>query len=559
MQPVREQLEKLVQRAVHSAFPELTPEQAAVTIEVPAKSTHGDYATSLPLRLASVLRQAPLAIAEKIAAAMPASSMIGEVTTAAPGFVNIRLSAKWLNKLPEEILAQGEHYGDVDVGKGQRVLVEFISANPTGPLHVGTGRGAFTGDVLSNVLDKANYEVTREYYLNDIGKQVATLAESVTRRYFQQQGIPMDYPENFYQGDYVIELAKKLKLDSMRMANMLEVRDRIQARVLRMMITDIKRLVEKKLKIKMDSWFSEQSLYSKKITDQVFHHLQEQGLTYEKDDATWLRTTAHGDDKDRVLKKADGDQTYFLSDVAMLWYRFNVQKFDEVTIILGADHHGYIKRFQAAAQMIGVDPARLKLPIVQLVRFIENGVEVKMSKRKGTFVELEELINEVGLDAARFFFLMHAADTHMDFDLALAKEQSQKNPVYYVQYAHARISGILRNVAQVSRRRSAKHISEPLAHPAELALLRQLLRFPELVTDAARSGSLQKLPFAAMELATTFHEFYDQVRVIDGETVADRRATLVAATAQVLRQLLGLMGVSSPKHMAQRMDHHTEQ
>lgn len=549
MQPVREQLEKLVQRAVTKAFPDVPAEKAAVTIEVPAKATHGDYATSLPLRLAGVLQQPPMAIAEQIAAAVSASSMIEAVTTAAPGFLNIRLSAKWLNKLPEEILKQGNHYGDVDVGKGQRVLVEFISANPTGPLHVGTGRGAFTGDVLSNVYAKANFKVTREYYLNDIGKQVATLAESVTRRYFQQQGIPMDFPETCYQGDYVTDLAKNLKLDRVRMANMLDVRDRIQARVLRMMISDIRRLVEKKLKIKMDSWFSEASLYTKKVPEQAFRFLKEQSLTYEKDEATWLKTTTHGDDKDRVLRKTDGDQTYFLSDVALLWYRFKIRKFDRVTIVLGADHHGFIKRLKAAAQMIGVDPEKLSLPIVQLVRFIENGVEVKMSKRAGTFVTLDELVNEVGLDASRFFFLMHDADTHMDFDLALAKEQSQKNPVYYVQYAHARISGILRNVAQVSRRRSAKHISEPLAHPAELALLRQLLRFPEFVTDAANSGSLQRLPFAAMELATTFHEFYDQVRVIDGETIADRRATLVAATAQVLRQLLGLMGVSAPQRM----------
>jgi len=549
MQPVREQLEKLVQRAVTKAFPDAPAEKAVVTIEVPAQATHGDYSCSLPLRLAGVLKQNPMAIAEAIAAAMPSSSMISEVTTAAPGFLNIRLSPKWLNKLPQEILAQGNHYGDVDVGKGQRVLLEFISANPTGPLHVGTGRGAFTGDVLSNVLAKANFKVTREYYLNDIGKQVATLAESVTRRYFQQQGIPMDYPENLYQGAYVADLAKKLKLDRVRMANMLEVRDRIQARVLRMMIADIRRLVEKKLKITMDSWFSEASLYTKKVPDQAFRFLKEQELTYEKDEATWLKTTMQGDDKDRVLRKTDGDQTYFLSDVALLWYRFNIRKFDRVVVVLGADHHGFIKRLKAAAQMIGVDPKKLSLPIVQLVRFIENGVEVKMSKRAGTFVTLDELVNEVGLDAARFFFLMHDADTHMDFDLALAKEQSQKNPVYYVQYAHARISGILRNVAQVSRRRSAKHNSEPLAHPAELALLRQLLRFPELVTDAARSGSLQRLPFAAMELATTFHEFYDQVRVIDGETVVDRRATLVAATAHVLRQLLGLMGVSAPQRM----------
>jgi arginyl-tRNA synthetase len=428
-------------------------------------------------------------------------------------------------------------------GKKKKILVEFISANPTGPMTLGNGRGAFAGDTLANVLTMNGWNVWREYYLNDIGNQVNILAESVIRRYFQLQGIPTEYPDYCYQGDYVTELAKKLKLEKQKIRDVTTLRDKIKVRILNTMITGLQRVVEKSLKVKFNAWFRESVLYEKKLDVKALDALRNHDLVYEKDGATWFRTTAYGDDKDRVLIKANGEKTYFLSDIALRWNRFAQRGFEREILFLGADHHGYIKRLEAGMAALGF-AKRLDVRIVQLVRLMENGNEVKMSKRAGTYVALEDLVNDVGLDVARFFFLMHAANSHMDFNLSLAKEQSEKNPVFYVQYAHARISSILKKTARLKPRSGKTPI-----HPSETALVKALLEFPLLIAEVGESYEVQKLPFYASTLATKFHDFYTNCRVIDEQQVWAHRLLLARATQTVIAKVLGVMGVSAPEKM----------
>ncbi|MBI3115258.1 MAG: arginine--tRNA ligase [Candidatus Kerfeldbacteria bacterium] len=552
---IRHQLQQAVVKRVRERWPELA-DPPAVVIEPPRDSRHGDYATNVALQLAPALKRPPLDIAQEIADGLMKPSL-GTVEVAAPGFVNIRLASDTLKRVPAAILREGKQYGTGDAGKGARVHVEFISANPTGPLHLGNGRGAFLGDVTSNLLSAAGYKVWREYYVNDIGKQVETLAESVVRKYFIRQGIVMEYPDHLYQGGYVEELAVKLKLDGAK-ADMRKLRRRVQSRVLNLMLADIKKLVEKRLGVRYDRWFRESELYAQKLDAHILAKLRHDGLVEVRDGAVWMKTTQFGDDKDRVLVKANGEQTYFLSDVAYVNDKFNRRTFDRAIIFLGADHHGYVGRLKAAAAALG-HPGALQAIIMQLVRLIRDGQEVRMSKRAGNFVTLDELVDWVGPDVARFFFLMHAADTHMDFDLNLAKERSEKNPVFYVQYAHARICSVVRKVEGllhekkgVGRRAQGagkvKMVRGMFGEP-EAKLARVLLRYPDVVEDAAAALAPQQLPFFALDLARAFHDYYDRARIIEGETVNQTRLTLLEATRQVLQNCLSLMGVSAPEKM----------
>ncbi|MBI2984798.1 MAG: arginine--tRNA ligase [Candidatus Kerfeldbacteria bacterium] len=535
-----DRLRQLLSESIRRAYPAVG--EVEVAIEPAPAERFGHYASSVALKLGPMVKQPPIEVAQHILAQMGKVSILAKAEVASPGFINFWLSPKWLMSYAPKIAADRK-FGHNDAGRGGKILVEFISANPTGPMTLGNGRGAFAGDTMSNVLAISGWRVSREFYLNDIGQQVNILAESVIRRYFQFKGIPTEYPDYCYQGEYVTDLAKQLKIDRLKLQDMMTIRDRIKSRILNIMIRDIQRVVAKKLKVEFDRWVRESSLYAEKLDVKVVDELRRHDLLAHKDGALWFRTTAFGDDKDRVLIKKDGEKTYFLSDIALRWDRFAIRGVKREILYLGADHHGYVRRLKAAMAALGF-AHQLDAEIVQLVRLIRDGHEVKMSKRAGTYVTLEEVVDEVGLDAARFFFLMHAPNTHMDFDITLAKERSEKNPVYYVQYAGARLAGILKNAASLPVQRS----KEP-PQPSELRLVKALLYFPTVVAEVAVSHETQKLPFYSLDLATKFHEFYTQCRVIDTGTVWAHRLQLVRVTRQVLERVLGLMGVTCPERM----------
>lgn len=523
-----------------------------IEVEYPQEEKYGDYSSNIVMKIAPLVNKNPLEIGELIIKKLSQDSrnknFFEKIELVPPGFLNFYLTKNWLNRQVNLILKAGKNYGQSHLGKNQKVQVEFISANPTGPLHLGNGRGGFIGDTLANLLKFAGYKVQREYYINDLGKQIDLLGESVTRRYLQLQGIKIDYPEDLYQGEYIKELAQKLKLRDYKLNyknKIKEIRERIKTLAFREMVSQIKKLVGSKLKIKYHQWFSEKSLYDEGGVDKILEFLKQENLVYKKEGALWFKTNQFGDDKDRVLIKADGEQTYFLSDIAYHWNKFAKRKFQKVIDIWGADHQGYVGRMQAITKALGFE-GQLEIIIVQLVRLMSKGKEVKMSKRKGTFVTLEELVDQVGLDVARFFFLMCKPGTHMDFDLDLARKRSQKNPVYYVQYAYTRICSIIRK----ARKRGLKiQKSTGFTQREEFDLIRRLIKFPEMIKAISQNYEVHRLPFQALEIAESFHNFYTQCKVIDRERVNLNRFKLIQATQIVLKNSLSLMGISAPEKM----------
>ncbi len=545
---VQQYLQNKLAKIVAASWPIVKEQPVDFEVSYPPDDRFGHYSANIAMKLASVLRRKPMDVAEDIIAQFGRSPAVSKVEAVQPGFINFYLNEKWLLRQVTEILKQKKRYGKSVLGKGKRVQVEFISANPTGPLHIGNGRGGFAGDTLANILKLAGYTVQREYYVNDMGKQVSVLAESVLRRYWKHNGITIEYPDYCYQGKYIDELAKKLFLPNYKLGNSekLEVvREKIKGRILQRMISSIKKLTDKNLGIKFDRWYSEKSLYTSGVVDKLLEELKNRGLLYKSEGAIWLRTKRFGDDKDRVLIKANEEPVYFLSDVAYHWEKFIKRKFDIVIDILGADHHGYIGRLQAVMKMFHFE-SRLDVIIVQLVRLIHEGKEVKMSKRSGTFVTLEELIDEVGIDAARFFFLMYDFNTHMDFDLDLAKKQTKDNPVYYVQYAHARICSIMRKTKGLKLTKSDRRA---VIEKSEVALLKTLIKWPELVVDISGNYQVNKLPYYAIEVATKFHDFYTKCRVINGKQVNERRLHITNAAQTILQNVLSVMGIRAPQRM----------
>lgn len=509
---------------------------------ISSEERFGDYSSTIALRLSKVIKQPAMVIAKEIESNFPKKIYLDRIEVASPGFINFYLSAQFWQKELREILEKGDNFGSSQLGKDKRWQVEFISANPTGPLTLGNGRGGFIGDCLAKVLTKVGYDIEREYYLNDRGVQVDVLGESVAYAIAKLQGENVVPPDYLYKGDYILDLAKELGDFKNPLKNTSDIRDQVLPRL----INEIQQFVQLKMKIEMDSWFSEKSLYDSSQVKKTKLLLEKSGLVYEKEGSTWLKTTAYGDDKDRVLIKSDGEPTYFLSDIAYHYDKFE-RGFEKVIDIWGADHHGYIERMQAAMRALREED-KLEIIIVQLVRLIKNGAEVKMSKRAGVYVTLEELLNEVGLDATRFFFLSHASNTHMDFDLNLAKEQSQKNPVYYVQYAHARISSILKR-AKIIEKRSEIDYSK-LDHPCELKLIKKLAQFPVLLENIAVSYSVYQLPFYSIQLADLFHKFYTERRVLTEDKLQqEARLQLIKAVSIVLKNTLGLMGITAPEKM----------
>lgn len=522
-----------------------------ISVERPQKAEHGDYATSLPLKLARSTGQNPLDIANNIAVFISKDNEISDVTVAPPGFINFTLSSQWLTEQVVNILSQGQTYGNLDYGKDRLVQIEFVSANPTGPLHVGHGRGAVLGSTLANVLDAAGFKVQKEYYINDGGNQITAFFRSLYARYRQAFGIDAEMPAEGYFGSYMTDLAKEIveeRKDEFLNLPQQEAETKLGQLGLGKMLARIKESLES-LNVTFDNWFNESSLYKNGQYDTVMSMLKQNGYIADRESATWFVSTALGEDKDNVIIRSDGTPTYFATDIAYHYNKFVERKFDKVIDIWGADHQGHVSRMEAVVGAMGIDPKRLKVIISQMITLKRGGELVKISKRSGDMITLTEVIDEVGVDACRFFFLCRSADSQMDFDLELAKKESQDNPVYYVQYAYARISSILR-LAEEKGISFDDGDTALLSDESELALIRKMLLLPEIIEMIANTLEPHHLTYYAQDLATYFHSFYKRCRVVsDDSEITKARLKLVASTGIVLAKTLRLMGMSAPEKM----------
>ncbi len=522
-----------------------------VTIERPQNPEHGDYASSFPLKLARTIGINPLTIANDVVGLIVPTHEIDSIAVAPPGFINFTLKNDWLTKQVDLILMADNSYGDIDLGQGSRVQIEFVSVNPTGPLHVGHGRGAILGSTLANVLAAAGYKVEKEYYINDAGSQIDAFYGSLYARYQQCLGTDTEVPSGGYLGGYMVDLAKEIVAEEGdKFLSLPESEAVLQLGQLGLekMIKLIKSDLEL-LGVSFDVWFSEQSLYDNGQYQTVMTLLRQGGYIAEKENATWFVSTALGEDKDNVVVRGDGSPTYFATDIAYHYNKFLERKFDKVINIWGADHQGHISRMKAVVGALGISPERLKVIISQMVTLRRGDELVRISKRSGDLITLREVVDEVGADACRFFFLSRSADSQMDFDLELAKKESVDNPVYYVQYAHARIASILRLAQQRGIDYRDGDVSL-LATEPELTLIRKMLLLPEIVEIVARTLEPHHLTYYAQDLATVFHSFYKQCRVVsDDEVLTKARLRLVRAAKLVLAKTLHLMGMTAPDRM----------
>jgi arginyl-tRNA synthetase len=505
-------------------------------IERPALAEHGDYATNAALQLAPVARANPISIAETLVRHFEPPAAVGETTVEKPGFINFRLDPAWVAAQVPAILAAGPAWGRSNGRAGQRINVEFISANPTGPLHIGNGRGGFIGDALANLFEAAGAEVGREYYVNDYGSQVRDFGQSVYLARTGQSG------EAGYRGAYIGQLAAEVPEVVVNAVNPLEA---IGEWAWNRVYDDIKKTIAR-LRMRIDVYRSERELHEAGEVADGIERLRAAGHVYESEGATWFRSTTFGDDKDRVLLRSNGEPTYFAADVAYLLDKFG-RGFDHLVYILGPDHHGTIKRWKGAASGLGYDPDAVEILIYQHVSLAGGA---SMSKREGAFVTLDELVDEAGADATRFLFTLRSSNQTLEFDLDLAKQQSNENPVYYVQYAHARCSSILRQEAAAALPEEPGEATALLVHPAEQALIRHLLRMPEVVADSADRRETHEPPRYAWEAAQLFSQFYRDCRVLtDDAALSTARLAVVRATRQVLANSLALIGVSAPDSM----------
>jgi arginyl-tRNA synthetase len=549
----RAALEAAWERATAAgALPRVAPiERPAIEIERPANPEHGDLSSNLAMKLARPCRMAPLRIAEALAAELTADagrpgSIVGSADVAAPGFLNLRVSDAALADVVSAVLAQPGAWGRVPAATLQRVNVEFVSANPTGPLHIGNARGAFVGDLLCRVLEAAGHEVTREYYFNDFGAQVRNLGASVVAI---KRGEPL--PEEAYRGAYVGDLASEIPDDVWSAA---QAADADPVAIVGQWASErVRAGIEESLAhlgVRFDVWKSEGSLYRDGWVARAVERLEAAGALYEDEGALWFRSTSFGDDKDRVVRKSNGDWTYFGSDVGYAVEKFS-RGFDRLVYIWGADHHGTVARLRNAAAAMGYDREAVQMILMAWVRFVRDGVEVSMSKRSGEFITLDELLSEIGVDAARWFFAARGHTSGIDFDIELAKKQSAENPVYYVQYAHARIASILRKAAEAGLAPGVAVAPAALAGAPEAALVRVVARFPEVVEDAAAAEETHGITAYATDLATQFHAFYRDARVVDPAEPerSAARLSLVRATQLTLAGALGLLGISAPEAM----------
>jgi arginyl-tRNA synthetase len=522
-----------------------------IIIERPQNPEHGDYASSISLKLARAIGTSPLKIAGEIAGFITPSTEIDSVTVAPPGFINFTLKSDWLTQQVESILDSGNTFGNIDLGQGKQIQIEFVSLNPTGPLHVGHGRGAVLGSTLCNVMTASGYSVVKEYYFNDAGSQMDAFRHSLYARYQQALGRDVEMPTEGYLGNYMVDLAAEIiEEEGDRFLKMPEAEgiDRLGQLGLAK-ILDSTRQDLKRLRVDFDVWYSEKTLYVNGQFDKVMVLLRQGGYITEREGATWFVSTALGEDKDNVVIRSNGSPTYFAADIAYHYNKFIERKFDRVIDIWGADHMGHVSRMKAVAGALGIEPERLQIIVHQMVTLRRGGEIVKLSKRSGDIITLRELIEEVGTDACRFFFLSRTADSQMDFDMELAKKQSADNPVYYVQYAHARIASILRLAREKGADSRDGDVSLLTTEP-ELILIRKMLLLPEIVETIAQTLEPHHLTYYAQDLATAFHAFYKQCRVItDDKAMTGARLKLVKAAKLVLGRTLNLMGMKAPDKM----------
>jgi arginyl-tRNA synthetase len=527
---IRRKIKNELKKTIEKAFKIKVKE---VNLEYPKEKIYGDYATNIALVLAKKIKKNPLEIAKKITQLLNYSitqSFFEKVEVAKPGFINFFLSKGFLQKQVKKILEKGKNFGNLKIGKGKKVQVEFISANPTGPLTVGNARGGPLGDVLGNILKKAGFKVEKAYYINDYGMQILTLGHSVLKD-----------EKAKYKGAYIDYLHKIIKEKDPYKAG-----EKAAQIILEKMI----KKTTKRMGIKYDEWISEKKLHEQSAVEKAIEILKKKGLIYEKEGALWFKSSKFGDKRDRVVVKKDGWKTYLAGDIALHRYKFEKKKFDKVINIWGADHAGDVPGLQAAISALG-HKGKLDIILLQFVTLLEKGKKLRMSKRKGILVTMDELLDEVGSDVVRFFFLQRGADTHLNFDLDLAKEQSEKNPVYYVQYAHARICSIFKKCKMQNAKIKMKmQNAKLLKHPSELNLIKQLIKFPEIIEDTAKDYQVQRIPQYAIDLATSFHQFYRDCRVLtENRSLREARIGLILATKQVLKNTLDLMGVSAPERM----------
>lgn len=579
---------------LRAALAKIAPDarDLALALDRPKQASHGDYASNIALQLARQLKQPPRAIAQALVEAMPPSADIADVEVAGAGFINFRLRSEARLRIVRSILAQGAGFGRSESGGGRTIQVEFVSANPTGPLHVGHGRGAAYGACIANILDAVGYVVTREYYVNDAGRQMDILALSTWLRYLEHGGAAIAFPSNAYQGEYVRTMASRLharhaqkymrdagEVESTSVRLLVHSRRHLDAdgtevsdaeQTLDALIATAKQLLGsdyaevhrfaldeqlsdcrqdlEEFGVTFDCWFSEQSLYANGKVERAVARLEEAGHTYVHEGALWFRSTSFGDEKDRVIRRENGVYTYFASDIAYHLDKFD-RGFERVIDVWGADHHGYIPRVKGALQASGADAERLHVALVQFAVLYRGAEKVSMSTRAGQFVTLRELRGEVGNDAARFFYVLRKSDQHLDFDLDLAKSQSLDNPVYYLQYAHARISSVLANWGGDAALLSSADLGL-LKQEHEAALARRLAEYPEIVGAAARELSPHLIAFYLRDLCADFHSYYNAVPfLVEEQPLRLARLALVAAVRQTLRNGLSLLGVSAPEKM----------
>ncbi|MCU7557456.1 arginine--tRNA ligase [Macrococcus capreoli] len=552
MNIVQQQKETLIEEIKQAILKaELVTEVPEIKIEVPKDTKNGDYATNIAMVLTKLAKRNPREIAQAIVDNLDVKKAdVTKIDIAGPGFINFYMDNAYLTGIISEALNKKENFGKAEQPKNEKILVEYVSANPTGSLHIGHARNAAVGDTLSNVLVAAGYEVLREYYINDAGKQIENLAYSIEARYFQALGQDMDLPEDGYHGKDIIEIGKQLAAEHPEYKEV-EQSERIKA--FRKLGLDYEMDKLKKdlteFNVHFDNWFSETSLYENKEIDKALEKMRENGYLFEQDGATWLRTTEFGDDKDRVLIKKDGSYTYFLPDIAYHYDKIE-RGYDTLINLFGADHHGYINRLKASLETFGTDSKRLEIQVMQMVRLLQDGQEVKMSKRTGNAITLRDIMDEVGIDAARYFLTMRSADTHFDFDMELAKSQSSDNPVYYAQYAHARICSMLRQAAENGIVPATDVDFSLITNEKAFELLKRIADFETVIEQAADARAPHRITNYIQDLAAHFHKFYNAEKVLTDDVEKSKaHVALIEAARITLQNALTLVGVTSPEKM----------
>ena len=523
-----------------------------IVVEKPKDEKMGDFSTNVAMTMARSERKSPKVIAESVTRYLE-NGDLSQVEVAGPGFINIKMSPEFFLERLRNAVSLGKDFGRSDAGQGTKVLIEFVSANPTGPLHVGHGRGAAVGDSLARILKKAGYDLSTEYYVNDVGNQMNFLGRSTWLRYRELLGETIEFPEDHYRGDYIKEIAREVfEKKGDEFSNMPE--EECVPFFRQFAKDNILKGIEKDLtdfRVGFDNWFSEASLYEDKSVEKAIDWLQGKGHIYEKDGAVWLKSSAFNDDKDRVIVKQTGERTYFCSDIAYHQNKIN-RGFKKLINLMGADHHGYVPRMEAVLEAMGYDKKIFKILLVQFVSLLRAGEKVSMSTRAGEFETLADVVNEVGVDAARYFFLMRSSDTHLDFDLELAKKETPDNPVFYIQYAHARICSIFRTAEEkgVVWDRSSNTDLTPLKDEEEFAMIRAILAFPEVVEKSAQALEVHRISHYLLDLVSRFHGYYSRHRVIsEDKPLTLARLFLLDALRITIRNGFELMGISSPEKM----------